>query len=158
TALQGVENRCRELIVVTDGEAPVAPQVVANAIAQRVKINSIVIGAQAPLLLGAATTTGGKYISGRQENLEALFTDTFFGRFNSNLKWIIFWLGMAWIALMWLITMPLDRWVFQGIFKLHWSPAGKFALFHALFWTALTPAIVWRLTQLVGGLPFFGGC
>lgn len=153
-ALATVEDRCRELIVVTDGEGIVTPEALASAIAERVTINAVVIGAEAIELRGAALATGGRYIS-QGNNLESLFTERFFRGFNSNFRWLIFWIGCAWIALMWLLVMPLDRWIFQGLFKLHWSASGRMAIANAIFWTVLTPFIIWRLA---GGLPFISSC
>lgn len=150
-ALSGIQDSCRELLLVTDGEAEVSPLVVAQAIAQRVKINAVVVGAGAPALQVAALTTRGIYLSAQQNDLNKLFTDKFFISFNSNLKWIIFWLGAAWVALMWVLTLVLDRWIFQGFMKMAPNLSGQLALGNALFWTVLTPIILWRFF----GLPFW---
>jgi Ca-activated chloride channel homolog len=154
-ALNGIPDRCRELLLVTDGEAAVSPSVIAEAVARKVKINSVVVGSEAPALKGAALVTGGVYKTGNSGNLESFFTDSFFEGFNSNLRWVIFWLGLAWIAFMWMLTLPLDEWFFQGLLKQHWSIAGKLALGNSLFWTASTLGIIWRLA---GGIPFISKC
>lgn len=154
SALSNIRDRCRELLIVTDGEAEVSPDIIAGALTSRVKINAVVVGTDAPALRTAAAATNGIYLSGAGQNLETFFTDTFFIRFNSNLKWIIFWLGAAWIALMWLLILPLDRWIYQGLLKLSMSLAGRIALGNALFWTILTPIVVWRLS----GLPLISSC
>ncbi|MFB2837913.1 vWA domain-containing protein [Floridanema evergladense] len=153
-ALSSIQDRCRELLLVTDGQAEVSPLVIAQAVGQRVKINAVVVGADAPAIQLAAFTTRGIYLSNQQNNLAALFTDKFFISFNSNIKWVIFWLGAAWIALMWMITIPLDRWIFRGLMSQPPNLAGQLAIGNALFWTVLTPLIVWRIF----GLPFGSIC
>ncbi|GET35282.1 vWA domain-containing protein [Microseira wollei] len=152
--LSSVSNRCRELLLVTDGMAEVSQSVVDGAVAQKVKINTVIVGAEAPALQQAAFSTKGIYISGQQNNLNMLFTDRFFTSFNSNIKWIKFWLGAAWIAFMWMLTLPLDRWIFQPLMNLPPNLSGQLALGNAFFWTILTPLIVWRLF----GLPFGLDC
>jgi Ca-activated chloride channel family protein len=153
-ALRTVPKRCRELILVTDGIANVSPGVIVDASANRVKINSVVIGQEALALRGASFATGGIYLSGDSNNLSAFFTDNFFSTFNSNLKWIIFWLGLAWICLMWTLILPLDRWLFQGLFKMRIDQSGKLAIANALFWTVATLLAIWRFW----GIPFLSGC
>lgn len=153
-ALRTVPKRCRELILVTDGIANVSPGVIVDASANRVKINSVVIGQEALALRGASFATGGIYLSGDSNNLSAFFTDNFFSTFNSNLKWIIFWLGLAWICLMWTLVLPLDRWLFQGLLKMRIDLAGKLAIANALFWTVATLSALWRFW----GIPFLSGC
>jgi Ca-activated chloride channel family protein len=108
-----------------------------------------VVGATSPELQAAALATGGIYLSGEQNNLGMLFTDTFFTRFNSNLKWLILGLGATWIALMWTLILPLDRWLFQGLIGLNRSLSGQLSLSNALFWSILTPLIVWQLFNLL---------
>ncbi|MBC6453212.1 MAG: VWA domain-containing protein [Hormoscilla sp. SP5CHS1] len=154
-ALRNIQGRCRELLLVTDGEAPVNPGIIADAALSRVKINSVVIGGEAPALATAALATGGVYLSEDVDNLELLFTNRFLSRFNSNIRWIIFWLGCAWIAWMWMLIMPIDRWILQGIMQKHWTISGKLALGNALFWTFATPGIIW---PLAGGIPFRSQC
>jgi Ca-activated chloride channel family protein len=143
-ALSKIKDRCRELLLVTDGEASVNSQVIDEAKTNRVKINAIVLGAEALQIQSATSNTGGQYLSGESNTLEALFTEKFFNRFNNNWRWVFLWLGLAWIALMWTLTMPLDRWLFQGLFKMPINLAGRLALGNALFWTTATPGILWR--------------
>lgn len=158
-SLAEIEQLCRELLLVTDGEVSVNEQVINQAISNRVKINAIVIGAEAPAVQQATFKTRGVYLSSDINNLEKLFTDKLFNNFNSNLKWILLWLGLAWIALMWTITMPLDRWIFQGLLKMPMNLAGRLALGNALFWSAATPGIVWKLYQILNlSLPFMASC
>jgi hypothetical protein len=64
---------------------------------------------------------------------------------NSQSVW---WsLGITWIALMWTLVLPLDRWILQGWLKKPFNLAGKLALGNAFFWTALTPGLIWRLSS-----------
>jgi len=150
-ALAGVQDRCRrELLIVTDGQATVTPEAIASAIQQKVKINIIVVGSEAPELRSVSEKTEGLYLSGKQSDLSIFFSSNLFGRFNNNYRWLLLWIGAAWIALMWVLILPLDRWILQDLFKMHWNIAGKIALSHALFWSALTPLIVWQLWQLLG--------
>lgn len=158
-ALSKLEDRCLELLLVTDGEVSINPQVIEEARSNRVKINAVVLRTEALEIQTATFKTGGQYLASDESNLEALFTDKLFNSFNSNWRWIVFWLGLAWIALMWTLTMPLDRWIFQGLFKIPMNLAGRLALGNALFWTAATPGILWRIYQLFDlGLPFFSKC
>ncbi len=154
-SLSSIVKRCRELLLVTDGIVDVSSGVVDQAIAQNVKINAVVLGGKnSPELQRATSRSRGLYLSGEASNLTALFTEAFFTRFNSNLRWVIFWLGAAFICLMWMLTLPLDRWVFQGLIGLDMTLGGQLALGNALFWTVLTIVVVWRLF----GLPFAGSC
>ena len=158
-ALSKIMDRCRELLLVTDGEASIDSQVIGEARMHRVKINAIVIGAEAIAIRAATWATGGKYLSADTNNLDILFAEQFFDRFNSNWRWIILWLGIAWIALMWMLAMPLDRWIFQGLLKMSLNLSGRLALGNALFWTAATPGILWGIYQLLNlGLPLISQC
>jgi Ca-activated chloride channel homolog len=153
-SLRTVPKKCRELILVTDGQATVSPGVIAEAISNKVKINSVLVGAESLALRGASLATKGTYLSGEVNNLSAFFTNNFFQSFNSNLKWIVFWLGLAWICLMWALVLPLDRWLFQGWLQMRIDQSGKLAISHALFWTVLTLSVIWRFW----GIPFLSSC
>ena len=154
-ALKTVGKQCKEIIVVTDGQGTVSPGAIANAIANRVKINAVVVGGEAILLRGAAIATRGTYLTGTENDLGAFFTNDFFNLFNNNFKWLVFWLGMAWIALMWTLVLPIDRWILQGWLNMTMDRSGKLALSWALFWTVATLSAVWRFF----GIPFLsGGC
>ncbi|NER27459.1 MAG: VWA domain-containing protein [Symploca sp. SIO1C4] len=155
--LSTVQDRCRELLVVTDGQAEVSQTTISQATTQNVKINAVVVGESAPQLQEAVSQTGGLYSLSRQGDLQSLFIKKFFPRFNSNLKWIILWLGAAWIFLMWVLTLPLDQWIFQGLMKLPMNLSGKLALGNAFFWSATTPLIIWQLWKTFGS-PFFSSC
>lgn len=154
-SLKTILKHCRELLIVTDGIVDVNPEIVDRAINENVKINAVVLGnAVSSDLQKATIRSRGIYLSGEASQLSTLFSDTLFTRFNSNLRWIIFWLGAAFICLMWMLTLPLDRWLFQGLIGLDMTLSGQLALGNALFWTVLTMIVVWRLF----GLPFTGAC
>lgn len=70
--LSQAQDYCRELLLVTDGEAAVLPTAIATALAQKVKINAIVVGAEAPLLRGASAVTGGIYLASASEKSRRL--------------------------------------------------------------------------------------
>lgn len=154
-ALKTIANRCRELLIVTDGMVDVKPAIIDVAIKENVKINAVVLGDRVSSdLQTAATRSRGLYLAGKAKDLSILFTENLFNRFNSNLRWIIFWLGAAFICLMWTLTLPLDRWLFQGVVGLNITLSGQLALGNAIFWTVLTIIVVWRLF----GLPFTSSC
>lgn len=154
-SLKTILKHCRELLIVTDGIVDVNPEIVDQAIKENVKINAVVLGNIVSSDLQTATIRSrGIYLSGEASQLSTLFTENLFTRFNSNLGRIIFWLGAAFICLMWMLTLPLDRWLFQGLIGLDMTLSGQLALGNALFWTILTIIVVWRLF----GLPFTGAC
>lgn len=169
-SLAPIIGRCRELLVVTDGEVEISQNVISRAISQNVKINSVVISSdlrslvqQLGSVLGgggltlevASIRTGGIFIPTDAVGLSLLFRDSFFTRFNSNLKWIILWLGLAWVLLMWALILVLDRWIFQGMMKMRMDVSGRLAISNAVFWTVTTPGVIWRIA---GGIPFLNPC
>ncbi|MGD1903435.1 MAG: VWA domain-containing protein [Geitlerinemataceae cyanobacterium] len=158
-ALLQVSDRCRELLVVTDGKpsTPLDPSLLAQIVAQGIKIHSIFVGVAPEDLAEAgqmSLTTGGLSLASEASELASSLQEKLFGSINSNIKWIIFWLGMAWIALMWMVILPLDRWVFQGMFGLRIDMAGRAAVSHALFWTTATLIAVWKFATI----PFIKPC
>lgn len=154
-ALGSVADRCRELLIVTDGIADVSDNIINRAIDSKVKINAVVLGGKESKEVRSATRqTEGIYLQDEAGNLEMLFTDKFFARFNSNIRWVMFWLGGAFISLMWMLVLPLDRWLFQGLIGLDMTLGGQLALGNALFWTVLTVVVVVNLW----GLPFGSSC
>lgn len=154
--LKAFDDRCRELILVTDGAVTVSENSRTQAVEAGIKVHSVVIGQNSVDLAALALTTGGAYIPQAVfGQLRQLFTDKLFIRLNSNSRWVLFWLGVAWICLMWVLVLPLDRWFFQGVRGLPMHVAGQLALGHALFWTLATPGIVWRIA---GGLALFSPC
>jgi Ca-activated chloride channel family protein len=145
------------LLLITDGGGEINPLVVAQTASQGVKMNAFVLGTQVPQLEAATVVTRGIYISGSENILKTFVTEKFFPRFNSNLRWVFLWLGAAWIAMMWMFVLPLDRWIFQGWLSFPMNLSGQLALGNALFWTVLVPLILWQIWQILG-LPFFSSC
>jgi hypothetical protein len=74
----------------------------------------------------------------------------------ANWSWIVVCLGLAWIALMWTLVLPIDRFL-QKIVGWRFDLAGRAAIGYALFWTAATPGIVWRILEVLK-LPFLNRC
>ncbi len=144
-------NYCRELLLVSDGNAPVDINVSNNAISNNIKIHGIILGESAPDLQRTVNATGGLLFNDSVDALNLLFVDEFFTYFNSNIKWIAFWSGLAWIFLWWTLMLPIDRSLQH--FKVNMNVSGRFSLFLSLFWTALTLSIL-----LYIGLPFFSKC
>jgi hypothetical protein len=72
------------------------------------------------------------------------------GSFNSNHRWVNFWQCCALIAFMWLIALPLDKLIFQGLFKLPMNLSGQLVIANSLFWTVLISLIMCKVI----GLPF----
>lgn len=158
--IQALSNSstCRELITVSDSAITVSPSsVVAEAQKHKVRINSIIFDGKNSELQAVVNQTNGLYLTGEASNLPMFFIQQFFPRFNSNLRWLVLCLGGSWIALMWLLTLPLDQWIFQGMWKLPMHTAGKFALGNAFFWSGLTPVIVWQIWKLLD-LLWFTAC
>ncbi len=146
---------CRELLLVSDSGVELEFERLLNkAIKNRVKINAIVFQNTVPELELLVANTKGLYITGQPSDFDELFSNRFFSKFNSNLKWIIICLGLAWISFIWLIALPLDRWIFQDLLQMHWSLSGRIVTGHALFWSALTPIIMWQLLKISGFHPF----
>lgn len=158
-ALKNISDHCRELLIITDGIVAINPQVITNANNENVKINAVVIRGNSPDIQQATEATRGNYLSGEASNLEQLFTKKLFQSFNNNWRWLLIWLGLAWIFLMWMIVMPLDRWLLQGLLQMRMDISGQLALGNAWFWTALTPLIIWQLYRLFNfALPFISQC
>ena len=150
-----VPNMCHELVVVSDSGVNLSESTIDEAVGNKVRVSAIIFGGKdVNALQQAATLTKGLYLSGNAGDFKQFFIDRFFPKFNSNLRWIIFWLGMTWIALMWVLILPLDIFL-RKVMKYSLNFAGKFALNHAFFWTSLTPVIVWKLAE---GLPFMNAC
>lgn len=146
---------CRELLVVTDGKADLHQKIVREASLAGVKINAVIIGGDSLQLKAATEKTGGIYLTETVENLENLFTQQIFQKFNTNLPWVIFWLGCAWIAWMWMLCLPLNRLFFQRFLGFNWHRASQLSIAHAYFHTALTPIIIWHLGAAV---PIISSC
>ncbi|GAB4341102.1 MAG: VWA domain-containing protein [Cyanophyceae cyanobacterium] len=158
--IQSLENApvgCRELLVITDGNDELDSAQVSGAIASGIKLSFIVISQEPTNFTNAVAQSGGIYlVANAAGELSSLLVDRFFPKINSNLQWILLWLGAAWIALMWMLVLPLDRFL-QKFGGIRFDHSGQIAMGHALFWSAATPGIVWKLLQILK-LPFFSQC
>ncbi len=158
--LQEQENHCKELLMVTDTGVTITQSAVTQATGKNIKINSLVFGTDSvPNLRSASRQTDGIYIDNINLSntggsyLEEVFLNDFFRQFNSNWKWIRFWLGCAFIAFLWVLVLPLDRWIFQGMLNMSMEPSGKISLGLAFIGTIITVALM-----IAGGLPLISPC
>lgn len=55
--------------------------------------------------------------------------------------WSRLFLGLAWIALMWMLVLPLDLFLRVRL-KLGMDTAGRLSIFHAVLWSLLTLAVL----------------
>lgn len=151
------QNRCRNLLLITNSASPISLKTINQAITQEVKLNAVVVEndysqIDYSQISPAISATNGIFARVSLPSLLYILIRKFYIRVNTNFKWIIFWLGSTWISLMWLLVLPLDKWVFQGLMNYPMNLSGKYALFNALFWTALTLITVWQ------ELPIFSAC
>jgi Ca-activated chloride channel homolog len=160
-ALSKEPKSCKEVLLVTDGTGDkVDPSIIQTAKSEKTRLNVLIVaenivgGLQSIELASAALQTGGIALPAQVGTLGTLFINEFFKQFNSNLKWIFFWLGLSWIALMWTLVLPMDRWFFQGIMGFQINLSGRLALGNALFWSVTTPQIIWNFARL----PFISPC
>lgn len=156
-SLSNISDHCRELLLVSDAAVDLNPEsLISEASKHHVKINAIGFDGYVPELEQVASATKGLYLVGKAHDFTSFFSQRFFRRFN-NFRWTVLWLGATWISLMWFLTLPLDQLILQNLIKLHWSNAGRLAIGHALFWSILTPLIVWQFWRVLG-LPSFSSC
>lgn len=82
---------------------------------------------------------------------------------SSNWPFILLWLGLGWIAFMWMMIIPLDHLFCYGV-KIRYDIAGKIAYFNAIFWTVATPIIwlyahPWLIARFLAGILYLvQGC
>ena len=55
--------------------------------------------------------------------------------------WLVLFSGLSWIALAWVLVMPLDLFL-RSVLKLSMSLAGRLSLLNAIFWAVLTSVIL----------------
>ncbi|WP_019508817.1 vWA domain-containing protein [Pleurocapsa sp. PCC 7319] len=143
-------ERCKEMLVVTDGAANLSPTQILRAQSHRVKLNFLIVSQTIPHNLAqAARDTGGLALSADVQNIQSLITNRLRQKFSSNSKFVKFFLSLALISLMWMLLFPLDR-LLQNFLQIRFDHAGRIALFNAVFWTMMT---FWWM-----GLPALQGC
>jgi Ca-activated chloride channel homolog len=49
---------------------------------------------------------------------------------------------------MWVLVLPIDRWILQSIFGHNPNIAGTLAMGNALFWSDLVPIVIFGLFKL----------
>jgi Ca-activated chloride channel homolog len=149
-SLNSQTGRCKEILVITDGEAQLRENLVFQAMNNSVRLNFLIVGQGVPNNLDSiAVKTGGLALSANLSNIRDLVADKFRQRFNANERRVNFFLGLAFVSLMWLLVLPLDRFL-QIHRKMSFEWAGKIALLNALFWTLFIGLRI--------GFPFLSGC
>lgn len=149
-SLSSQSPRCKEMLVITDGQAELNPILLSRAKFSRVRLNFLIVGQPVPADLNlAAQSTGGLTMLSNTNNISALVGGQFRERFNSNSKLVNFFLGLSWVSLMWMLVLPLDRFL-QNQMKMRFDFSGRIALSNAFFWTVLI--CLWL------GLPVLQGC
>ena len=143
-------DRCKEMLVVTDGAANLSPTQILRAQSNRVKLNFLIVGQTIPHNLAqAAHNTGGLALSADVQNIQSLIANRLRHKFSSNSKFVKFFLSLALISLVWMLLFPLDR-LLQTLLQIRFDHAGRISLFNAVFWTMM--AFYWL------GLPAFQRC
>lgn len=140
-SLVRVENRRRELLIVTDGRGDISQFYLDRAIANRVRINAIVVGGESRSLERAVRETGGTYRSGNVAQLEDFFRMSFFDSLFGRKAWQFIGTVGSLISLAWLLVLPLDRWIFQDRMNLAMDISGQLSLWFAYGSTAVI--LVW---------------
>jgi Ca-activated chloride channel homolog len=144
-------GKCKEILVITDGQANIEPAKIDQASQNKVRLNFLIVGQPVPPNLAtAAVKTSGVAITASSVNISALVSGRLFNRFNSNLPRIKLFLGAAWISLMWMVILPIDRWL-QNQIKLRFDRSSLIALSNAIFWTIIV--LFWAVS-----LNLFQGC
>jgi Ca-activated chloride channel family protein len=156
----------RELLVITDGRRPYvfSPDKFLTAALENTRVNFVLVGspdssqpAEWAKFQDLAKNSGGLYSALNQPSeLTNSLLDRFLPKVKANWSWIVVCLGLAWIALMWTLVLPIDRFL-QKILGWRFDLAGRAAIGYALFWTAATPGIVWRILEVLK-LPFLNRC
>jgi Ca-activated chloride channel family protein len=139
--LQSQKSRCQQMLVITDGVFKLDKQKVSQANSNGVKLNFLVVGQSLnPEIYGWAKATGGLALSVNPNSISELLSGQIFNRFNTS-PLIPLFLGLAWISFMWMMLLPLDRFLATNL-KIRVDKSGLIALFNAGFWTLATPAIL----------------
>lgn len=163
-ALSQQQNYCRELLIVTEARAladiTIDSTAIQKALDNKVRINVVYMWIYGDPQAGIQFPPGTfGYLLNQLSKLDDLFMERLFYNFNNNWRWIWFWYGLAFICFWWMLVLPLDRWLFQGLFRMPMNLSGRLALCIALFWTAATPGILWRIYQLLDLVfPFIQQC
>ncbi len=149
-SLDSQSRRCKEMLVVTDGKASLEPAQLDRAKLNRVRLNFLIVGRSVPEnLLTTAKATGGVALPANVSNIKDLVTGEFRERFNSNSRFVNFFLGLAVVSFMWMLVLPIDKFL-QKHWNMYFDYSGRIAISNAFLWTIVILLIV--------GLPIFEGC
>lgn len=149
-SLKSQIRRCKEMLIVTDGQTQLQENLIYQTINSGVRLNFLIVEQSIPSNLSEISSkTGGIALPANLSNIRELVSEDFRQKFNSNARRINFFLGLAFISLMWMLVLPLDRFL-QTYRKMRFDWAGRIALINALFWTVV---ILLRV-----GFPFLSGC
>jgi len=129
------------MLVITDGVFELDTQKASEASKNGVKLNFLVVGQPLTSKIDAwARKTGGIALSASPSNISQLLAGQVFNRFNTSPLIPIF-LGLAWMSFMWMMLLPIDRFL-EKYLRIRVDISGQIALFNAAFWTWATPALL----------------
>lgn len=149
-SLSTQKQQCKEMLVFTDGVINLKPWLVASVKLSGVRLNFLVVDQPVSTSLAqVAKLTGGVALPASLNNIKELVSGQLRERFNSNSRIVNLFFGLAFISLMWMLVLPIDR-LLQILIHIRFDYSGKIALFNALFWTIVT--LFWL------GLPIYQGC
>ena len=148
-SLSTQKQQFKEMLVFTDGEINLKPWLVARVKLSGVRLNFLVVDQPVSTSLAqVAGLTGGVALPANVNNITELVSGQLRERFNSNSRIVNLFFGLAFIFLMWMLILPIDR-LLQRLMHIRFDYSGKIALFNAVFWTAVT--LFWL------GLPVYQG-
>lgn len=147
-ALKNQSRRCQEMLVVTDGQAQLNSTQLTRIKVSGTRLNFLIVNNSIPPdLARAAKVTGGTALQANTNTIRELVAGQFRERFNSNSKFVNLFRGLALISFMWMLVLPLDRFL-QQQWNMRFDFSGKIALLNALFWTAaILPSIGFSVGQ-----------
>jgi Ca-activated chloride channel homolog len=149
-SLKSQIRRCKKMLIVADGITELREDLVSQTISNDVRLNFLIVEQNIPINLSEISLrTGGVALPANVSNIRELVSKDFRQKFNSNSKRVNFFLGAAFISSMWMLVLPLDRFL-QTYRKIRFDWTGKIALLNALFWTIF---ILLRV-----GIPFLSEC
>lgn len=149
-SLNTQKQQCKEMLVFTDGAVNLKPLLVTRVKLSGVRLNFLVVDQPVSTSLAqVAGVTGGVALPANVNNIKELLSGQLRERFNSNSRFVNLFFGLAFISLMWMLVLPIDRFL-QTLVHIRFDFSGKIALFNAWFWTIVT--LLWL------GLPVYQGC
>ena len=148
-SLNTQKQQFKEMLVFTDGVIDLKPWLAARVKLSGVRLNFLVVDKPVSNSLAqVAGLTGGVALPADVNNIKELVSGQLRERFNSNSRIVNLFFGLAFISLMWMLVLPIDR-LLQRLIHIRFDYSGIIALFNAGFWTIVT--VFWV------GLPFYQG-